>query len=201
VVADCSRLDRGPLAPPVRLVLAFALALPIGAGCTPGGYAGMAYDVDAGPGAGGGEGGPGGPTGSSIACNATAGGCLCLLDDPQPGTLGACSPATIVRDAQEQAVCCLNEFLCSCNRYGCRSDDAASYCQCGLVTDLAGVTIGVPVAACPPPTPQQRCCLSSSNATCICSRLACAAEEVEVPSCAAATAGTCVEGEAIAACR
>src|SRR5262249_40631550 len=117
------------------------------------------------------------------------------------GQLTACSPASVVQGATEQGVCCTAESLCWCIRYTCRSDPSSSYCQCGSVATLATVTLGSPVAACPAPAAGQKCCFSQDNASCICSRLACAAEETEVPGCSATAAGACNPGEAIGACR
>ena len=148
--------------------------------------------------AGWGEGGSGGAT---ISCNGTGGGCLCILGDSQPGQLAVCSPASVAQGAIEQGVCCLAVSLCTCIRYTCRSDPATSFCQCGSVLDLAAVTVGTQVAECPPPTAAQKCCHSQDNGTCICARLACAAEETEVANCSAAAAGACPGGEEIAACR
>jgi hypothetical protein len=149
----------------------------------------------------GGTGGFGGTSGSTISCNPTGTGCLCIVDDSQPGQLTACSPASVVQGTTEQAVCCTAQSLCSCIRYTCRSDPASSYCQCGSVAILATVTLGSPAAECPAPTAQQKCCFSQDNASCICSLLACAAEETEVAGCSAAAAGACSAGAAIAACR
>ena len=47
------------------------------------------------------------------------------------------------------------------------------------------------VAECPAPTAGQKCCFSQDNATCICSGLACAAEETQVANCSATAAGAC----------
>ena len=150
----------------------------------------------------GGVGGAGGGSGgSTISCNPTGSGCLCIVDDSQPGQLAACSPASVGQSALEQGVCCVAVSLCACIRYTCRSDPATSYCQCGSVLDLASVTIGAQAAECPPPTAAQKCCFSRDNATCICSRLACAAEETDVPNCSATAAGACPGGQEISACR
>jgi hypothetical protein len=146
-------------------------------------------------------GGDGGSSGATIACNPTGTGCLCIAGDSQPGQLAACSPASVAQNAMEHGVCCVAVSLCACIRYTCRSDTATSFCQCGSVLDLASLTIGTQVAECPPPMAGEKCCFSQDNATCICSRLACAAEEAEVPNCSAAAAGACRSGEEIAACR
>ena len=155
---------------------------------------------------GGDQGGSGtggsGSVGPTISCSASGGGgCLCLVGDPQPGSLTACSPASVAQAETERGVCCLAESLCTCTRYTCRADPASSFCQCGSVLALAGVTLGTLVAECPAPTAQQKCCFSQDNATCICSGLACAAEETQVPNCSATAAGACRAGEDIAACR
>src|SRR5262245_28823400 len=180
--------------------VAFVAALAIG-GCDakgdpPGSPVG---GVGAGGGAVGGAGGD--SSGSTISCNPTGTGCLCIADDTQPGQLDACSPTSVVQGATEQAICCTAQSLCSCIRYTCRSDPSSSFCQCGSVATLATVTLGSAVAECPAPTAQQKCCFSPDNGTCICSGLACAAEETAVPNCSAAAAGACNEGEAIAKCR
>jgi hypothetical protein len=152
--------------------------------------------------AGGAPGGGGaGASGATISCNATGSGCLCIADDAQPGTLAACSPVSVTTSEAERGVCCVAESLCTCTRYTCRSDPASSYCQCGSVAILATVTLGDQTAECPPPAAGQKCCFSPDNASCICSRLGCAAEETEVSACAAVTAGACATGEDIAACR
>jgi hypothetical protein len=159
-------------------------------------------DVAGGPpgssGTGGSNGGAGGP---AISCNPTGTGCLCILDDAQPGQLTTCSPSSVAQNDMEKGVCCVAQSLCTCTRYTCRSDPASSYCQCGSVAILATVTLGTAVADCPAPTAGQKCCFSQDNASCICSRLACAAEETEVADCSATAAGACTSGEAIAACR
>jgi len=152
-------------------------------------------------GAGGAGGGRGGSIGSSISCNPTSGGCLCIADDAQPGQLTECSPTSVAQSETERGVCCVTQALCACTRYTCRSDPASSFCQCGSVSTLASVTLGSPAADCPAPTAGQHCCFSQDNASCICARLACAEEETEVASCSAAAAGACVSGEEIAACR
>jgi hypothetical protein len=151
---------------------------------------------------GGTQGGGGGDDdGSSISCNPTGTGCLCIVADSQPGQLDACSPASIVQSETERGICCAAESLCTCLRYTCRSDPGSSFCQCASVSSLAGVTLGSAVADCPPPASGQTCCFSEDNATCICARLACAEGEVSVENCSAVTAGACRSGEDIAACR
>jgi hypothetical protein len=157
---------------------------------------------DGGDGAlGGAQGGGGAGSGSSISCNQSGGGCLCLAGDAQPGAVATCSAASVVQSAMEQGVCCVAQALCACTRYTCRSDAASSFCQCGSVLSLASVTLGTSVAECPAKMSEQRCCFSRDNATCICSRLACSAEETEVSSCSAAAAGACDSGQQIEACR
>jgi hypothetical protein len=146
------------------------------------------------------DGGGGGASGS-ISCNTTAGGCLCFVDDAQPGDVNTCSPTSVVANEMERGVCCLTLSLCTCTRYSCRSDPGSSFCQCGSVTTLAGVTLGSPVAECPAPTADQKCCFSQDNDTCVCSRLACAAEETAVSSCSATAAGACNSDEEIDTCR
>jgi hypothetical protein len=148
-----------------------------------------------------GGGASGGGSGASISCNESSGGCLCLVGDAQPGAVATCSPASVVQNATEQGVCCLAQALCACTRFTCRSDPASSFCQCGALLSLAGVTLGTSVAECPAKTSEQKCCFSRDNATCICSRLACSAEEAEVPNCSAAAAGACESGQEIEACR
>jgi hypothetical protein len=138
---------------------------------------------------------------SSISCNPTGNGCLCIVADNQPGQLAVCNPASVVQNETERGVCCVAEALCACLRYTCRSDPNSSFCQCASVSSLAGVTLGNPVAECPPPASGQTCCFSQDNATCICARLACADDEVEVANCSASAAGACRSGEEIAACR
>lgn len=152
---------------------------------------------------GGGTGGSGnGGPGPTISCSPSGGGgCLCLVGDPQAGSIADCSPVSVAQAETERGVCCLAESLCTCTRYTCRADPASSFCQCGSVLTLAGVTLGTFVAECPAPTAQQKCCFSQDNATCICSGLACAAEETQVPNCSATAAGACRAGEDIAACR
>ena len=147
-----------------------------------------------------GSGGAGGES-SSISCNPTGTGCLCIVEDSQPGQLDACSPASVVQDEMERGVCCVAESLCACLRYTCRSDPGSSFCQCGSASSLAGVTLGNPVAECPPPASGQTCCFSQDNATCICARISCAEGEVAVANCSAIAAGACRSGEDIAACR
>jgi hypothetical protein len=158
-------------------------------------------DVAGGPGASGAGGTGGGPGGSTLACNPTGVGCLCLIDDAQLGQLTACSPSSVAQNEMERGTCCVAQALCSCIRYSCRSDPASAYCQCGTVATLAGMTLGSPVAECPAPVTGQKCCFSQDNATCICSRLACPEEETEVANCSAAAAGACASGEAIEKCR
>ena len=172
-------------------------------GGSAGGNGGGAGTGGAPGGSGGGSGAAsgGGLGGSTISCNPTATGCICIVDDTQPGQITACSPASVTQAATEQGVCCAAQSLCSCLRYTCRSDPASSYCQCGSVATLATVTLGSPVAECPPPAASQSCCFSQDNQSCICSRLACAAEETQVPSCSASVAGACNAGEEIAKCR
>jgi len=148
-----------------------------------------------------GSGAAGGGNGSAISCNQSGGGCLCLVGDAQPGAIASCSPTSVAQSATEQGVCCVAQALCACTRYTCRSDPASSFCQCGSVLSLASVTLGTSVTACPAKTGEQKCCFSRDNATCICSRLACSAEETEVPSCSAAAAGACEAGQDIGACR
>jgi hypothetical protein len=147
-----------------------------------------------------GSGGSGG-SGATISCNATGTGCLCIVNDPQPGQIDACTPTSVARDETEQGVCCVTQSICTCIRYACRSDPGSSFCQCGSVANLATVTVGVPVAACPAPTAAQKCCFSPDNSTCICSGLACGPEETPVANCSATAAGACAPGEEIAACR
>jgi hypothetical protein len=183
----------------VTLALAALIACTVAACEDRGGAGGR--PPDAGDGAVGGVQGDGASGGASISCNQSGGGCLCLVGDAQPGAIATCSPASVVQDATEQGVCCLAQALCTCTRYTCRSDPASSFCQCGAVLSLASVTLGTSVAECPAKLPEQKCCLSSDNATCICSRLACSAEEVEVPNCSAAAAGACEGDQAIEACR
>jgi hypothetical protein len=160
-------------------------------------------NIPSGPSGGGadGGGGSGASTGASISCNATGTGCLCIANDGQPSQLGECSPTSVATTDTERGVCCVTQALCTCIRYTCRSNPASSYCQCGPVSTLESVTVGSPAAECPAPVTGQKCCFSQDNASCICSRLACAAEEAEVPNCSAATAGACPSGEDIAACR
>jgi len=147
-----------------------------------------------------GEGGSGGSS-STISCNTTGTGCLCIVDDAQPGQITDCSPASVPRSEAERGVCCVTQSICACIRYTCRSDPGSSFCQCGSVANLATVTLGSAVAECPPPTGTQKCCFSPDNSTCICSGLDCAAEETPVASCSATAAGACAPGEEIAACR
>jgi hypothetical protein len=128
-------------------------------------------------------------------------GCLCVVDDPQPSQIDACGPTTVIQNATEVGICCTTLSLCSCGPYSCRSDPAAQVCQCGTRLSLASLTLGTPVAECPPPTEAQKCCLSRDNGSCICSRLACAMEETAVANCSAAAAGACATGESIDACR
>jgi hypothetical protein len=150
---------------------------------------------------GGGAGGGGGSGAATISCNPTGTGCLCIVGDSQPGQAATCSPTSVPQNEMERGVCCVAQSLCSCIRYTCRSDPASSFCQCASVATLAAVTLGSPVAECPAKTGTQKCCFSQDNATCICSGLACAAEETEVPSCSATAAGACRSGEEINACR
>jgi hypothetical protein len=124
-----------------------------------------------------------------------------VLDDPQPGQIATCTPTSVAQNEMERGVCCLTQALCICTAYTCRSNPASSYCQCGSVSALAGVTLGSLVAECPAPSGEQKCCFSRDNASCTCARLACAAEETEVPNCSATTAGACSPGEEIATCR
>jgi hypothetical protein len=145
--------------------------------------------------------GSGAASGAAISCNPSGGGCLCIAGDAQPGQLTTCSPASVVETDAERGVCCVAQALCTCTRYTCRSDPASTFCQCGSTLALAGVTLGAPAAECPPPASGQKCCFSQDNASCICSRLACAAEESEVPNCSAVAAGACPGGEDITACR
>jgi hypothetical protein len=145
--------------------------------------------------------GSGGSGGSTISCNPTGGGCLCIADDAQPGQLTECSPTSVAQSEMEHGVCCVTQALCACLRYTCRSDPGSSFCQCGSVSTLASVTIGSPVAECPAPAAGKHCCFSQDNATCICSGLACADEETEVAGCSASAAGACNSGEDITACR
>ena len=160
-------------------------------------------DVAGGPTGAGATGGTGaaGSSGASVSCSSTGTGCLCIANDAQPGQLTDCSPTSVVENDMEKGVCCVAQALCSCVRYTCRADPASSYCQCGPVSTLATVTVGSPVVECPAPAAGQKCCFSQDNASCICSRLACAAEETEVPACSAAAAGACPAGEDIPACR
>jgi hypothetical protein len=61
-----------------------------------------------GGGALGGVGGSGaGGAGSTISCNPTGGGCLCIVDDAQPGQLTECSPTSVAQSAMERGVCCV----------------------------------------------------------------------------------------------
>ena len=171
-----------------------------------GGSAGGSGGGDTGGGPlGGNGGGPGGANGglggSTISCNGTGTGCLCIVDDTQPGTITDCTPTSVVQGATEQGVCCTAQSLCTCLRYTCRSDPGSSYCPCGSVATLATVTLGSPVAECPAPVAPQVCCFSQDNQSCICSRLACAAEEMQVAGCSGAVAGACNPGEEIARCR
>ena len=158
-------------------------------------------DVASGPPGSGVGGDNGGATGSTISCNPTGTGCLCIVDDTQPGQLTACSPTSVAANAMEQGVCCVAQSLCTCTRYTCRSDPSSSYCTCGSVAILTTVTLGSPVAECPTPAPGKKCCFSQDNASCICSGLACGPEEIEVANCSAAAAGVCANGEAIDKCR
>ena len=143
----------------------------------------------------------GGSSGAAISCNASGSGCLCIAGDPQPGQITTCTPASVAQGETERGVCCVTQSLCACTRYTCRSDPASSFCQCGSVLTLASVTLGTAVAECPTPGPEQKCCMSQDNASCICSRLACAAEETQMPNCSATAAGACASGEDITACR
>jgi hypothetical protein len=146
-------------------------------------------------------GGFGGSGGATISCNSSATGCLCLIGDSQPGQITTCSPTSVAQNEMERGVCCVAQALCTCIRYTCRSDPATSYCQCGSTVDLATVTLGTQVAECPPPTTDQKCCASPDNGSCICSRLACGAEEIQVANCSATAAGACMAGGEIPACR
>jgi hypothetical protein len=198
LAAMAARRSAGVLCAIVANV-AFAVALTT-AGCIAKGDPPGSASVDGSTGGNGG--GAGGASGSTISCNPTAGGCLCIADDEQPGQLTDCGPGSVAQNALEQGVCCTAVSLCTCLRYTCRSDPASSYCQCGSVVDLASVTLGTQVAECPVPTEAQKCCFSPDNHMCICSRVAaCAAEEMQVSSCSAAVAGACNSGEEIAACR
>jgi hypothetical protein len=185
-------------------VIAFAVTV---ASCdaqsAPPGSASQDGSIGGSTGGTGGEAGAagGGSNGSTISCNPTGNGCLCIVDDSQPGQLDGCSPASVAQGATEKGVCCTAESLCSCIRYTCRSDPSSSFCQCGSVATLASVTLGSPAAECPAPTAAQKCCFSQDNASCICSLLACTAEEVAVPGCSATVAGACNAGEAIEKCR
>jgi len=147
------------------------------------------------------DGGAGVGGNGSISCTATGTGCLCIADDSQPGQLTVCSPTSVASGDAERGVCCVAESLCACIRYTCRSDPGSSFCQCGSVSSLGGVTLGDPAAACPTPATGQHCCFSQDNATCICARLDCADGETEVDNCSAVAAGACRSGEEIAACR
>jgi hypothetical protein len=157
--------------------------------------------LDAGGGSSGGGSGAGGSGNGSISCNPTGAGCLCIVDDPQPGQLTACSPTSVAQNEMERGICCLTLSLCTCIRYTCRSAPASSFCQCGTVTDLAAVTLGDPVAECPMPVAGQKCCFSGDNATCSCALRDCDAAESEVPNCSAVNAGACNGGEGIPTCR
>lgn len=149
----------------------------------------------------GGAGGGGAGASGSISCNPTGTGCLCIINDSQAGQLTECSPTSVPANENEGGVCCVTQAICVCTRYTCRSDPGSSFCQCGSVANLATVTLGSPVAECPAPTGTQKCCFSPDNSTCICSGLACAAEEMQVASCSATAAGACAPGEEITACR
>jgi hypothetical protein len=179
--------------------VALVLALQVAACETGGGPPGGSLS-DAGSGGAGG-GASGGSSGSTISCNPTAGGCLCIANDTQPSTIDRCSPTSVAQNDMERGVCCTAQSLCTCIRYICRSDPGSSFCQCGSVPSLASVTLGSPVAECPTPIGTQKCCFSQDNASCICSGLACGAGETEVTNCSAAAAGACSSGEEIAACR
>jgi len=175
-----------------NVFLAFALSV---VACAADDVAGGNVTADGG--AGGGGGGPGG----SISCNPVGPGCLCMVDDPQPGQLTTCSPTSVAANDMQRGVCCLTQALCICTPYTCRSNPASSFCQCGSLSALAAVTLGSPVAECPTPTAAQKCCFSADNDSCTCANLACAAEETEVANCSATTAGTCDSGEEIDLCR
>src|SRR5262245_38264269 len=52
--------------------------------------------------------------GATISCNPTGSGCLCIVDDSQPGQLAACSPTSVTQSPMEQGVCCVALSLCAC---------------------------------------------------------------------------------------
>ena len=174
--------------------IAFALSV---AGCAADDVA--SGHVQTGTGGTGGTGG-GGP-GGSISCNPVGPACLCELDAPQAGQLTTCSPTSVAANDMQRGVCCLTQSLCICTPFTCRSNPSSSYCQCGSVSALAAVTLGSPVAECPTPTAQQKCCFSPDNDSCTCANLPCAAEETEVANCSATAAGACDSGEEIGTCR
>lgn len=185
------RLSRVRCGIVANVLLAFALSV---AGCAADDVAGGHVTVDGGGGSGGGPGG-------SISCNPVGPACLCELDAPQPGQLTTCSPTSVAATDTQRGVCCLTQSLCICTPFTCRSNPASSYCQCGSVSALAAVTLGSPVAECPPPTAAQKCCFSADNDSCTCANLPCAAEETEVANCSATAAGACDSGEEIDTCR
>jgi hypothetical protein len=180
--------------------VAFAFALVTVASCDDrGGGAGSRLDGAQTGGEGGS--GNGGSSGQTISCTASDTGCLCLVGDPTPSSITTCSPTSVAQNPMQRGVCCVAQSLCTCTPYTCRSDPASSFCQCGSVSSLATVMLGAPVLDCPAPTSGQKCCFSQDNATCICSGLACSAEETEVPNCSAAAAGACRSGDEITVCR
>jgi hypothetical protein len=182
-----------------NVLVAFALSV---AACTADDVAsGHVQTGTGGSGADGGAGGGGGGLGGSISCNPVGPACLCELDSPQAGQLTTCSPTSVAANDMQRGVCCLTQSLCICTPYTCRSNPASSYCQCGSVSALAPVTLGSPVAECPTPSAQQKCCFSPDNDSCTCALLPCAAEETEVPNCSATAAGACNSGEELDTCR
>jgi hypothetical protein len=174
-----------------------------GAGDGGGGSGGGAGAGGGGSGSGGGGGGDrdgavtdGGPsdvppTDAQRSCTVTPSSCSCIDGIPPTEPPGPCNLTTVMRDADERAVCCKSSFGCSCTSYLCRSQAAPQICVCGVGFLVETSVEGPRVASCTRGGGLQHCCLSQSPRQCVCLGTTCAAGDIEVAECTPATLAAC----------
>ena len=143
--------------------------------------------------AGGSGGGP--PNdGAAIMCSVLPFGCVC--SPAEPSQVGACTTTSVVRMAEQRAVCCDDEFKCICVAYECVR--AGSSCACQLaqagaagtrVDDCSAVTGNAAI----------KCCRSYGQ--CICSAMDCLPIETRVANCSLDDLLTCdANGKSVSRC-
>jgi len=132
------------------------------------------------------------PRDGGRACSAYAGGCLCVSGGASGGE---CSTSSVKTTTDDGAVCCDSGAVCHCQALACRSAPSQSLCTCGAAPLIDSTAPGARVAACPAPTGNGRCCLSTDLTQCVCLPFDCGEGERRVASCSPSTLAICAAGE------